>query len=226
MLICRKQNISQKHICLGELPLQPRQVSITVLPDFRPACLAALQAPGRLGTQPGILSDSLFCFVFFFPLSFETRGKRSWKKYKPALHAFFQLFSICFVGFFLIMMTLHSTSWFVTWESQNSFTPCWRLSCPGSETVFMPRWASFQSVSWRNGASIFSSSLFSKHLIASQSLWNSSAFLLCLLHLLLPAWSLIQRLHLPLIWLLDTRSCWSSWLTTGGFLGPRAPDLL
>lgn len=101
--------------------------SLSCLTSCQPAWL--LSRLRGSGTARDSTWNSFWFLVFLFFLSFEIRGKRSWKKYKPALRAFFQLFRISFL-LFLIMMTSHSTSWFVIQENRNSFPPWWKLSCP------------------------------------------------------------------------------------------------
>lgn len=155
MLICRKQNVSQERLCLDELPMKHRQVSTTNPPDFLPARLAALQAPGRLWTEPVILPD--FFFFFFPKLEGKGLGRNT--------HWLCLAFSDCSELGILIIRTSHSpVPWFLMWETFSSLPEnLLRLNCPGSKIFFIPHWASFLSIfGTPSDASIVSSSLFSK----------------------------------------------------------------
>lgn len=122
MLICRKQNVSQKRLCLDELPMKHRQVSTTSPPDFLPACLAPLQAP-RLWDGSGLNLWFFLTFFFFFKLEGKGLGRNT--------HWLCLAFSDCSELGILITRTSHGpVSWFVMWEAQSSFPPFQR-SCSG-----------------------------------------------------------------------------------------------
>lgn len=94
MLICRKQNVLQKRLCLNELPMKHRagfHHKPAWLPASLPGSSPGSMAPGWLWTEPVILPDFFYFFFDFFFFFFLIRGKRSWQKYTLALVGFFWL---------------------------------------------------------------------------------------------------------------------------------------